>query len=1078
MKTIKLFALLMFFCIGQINAQSTQNNIAQQVEQQFKISNQVYQSDLFSVENEIPLKSEILQNELVKASFLKITEQELESLDNERPDLLTLSLPYSDLETMQVRLFKKEFLKNDFQVFTGSNSSTAFDYKKGLYYWGMVEGDNQSVVAISISSLGLSGFIYSDNETYNLGPINGGSKDEYILYKESDLKISSTIGCEVDETTMTFKDKIEEEAEMMDANNCVNMYVEADHNIFLGKGGTQQAADYVNDVFSQVAILYANETINFGVSELKVWDVPSPYTGPGSGDYLNQFRNHLNGNYNGDLAHLVGYGGSGGIAYVNVVCNSVYGVGYSSINSTFNIVPTYSWTIMVVTHEIGHNLGSSHTHSCVWNGDNSAIDRCGPAAGYDQEPCNDSAPIPTAGTIMSYCHLLGGVGIDLNLGFGPQPGDLIRSKVYNGSCLSSCSAPTADDAGITAIVDPSGPICASSIVPSVDLQNFGTNTLSSVTINYSVDGGSNNVFNWTGSLASGSTVQVSLNSISYALGSHSFDCNTSNPNGSTDEDPLNDSSSSSFTSQASQTYYQDLDGDGYGNPSVSVLDCTQPNGYVSDNTDCNDGNSNIYPGGSCTDGDICTSGDSYDSNCNCVGTYADSDGDGVCDGEDICEGGDDNADADGDGIPDFCDCNVTQTNFPDNPLTHSGGGSSSSNLSFANGDKDASFTVSNMGAKLNGNPNNRYEDVVNISYVNGNGSTINYGTFYGSNQSSVTVNISGEHNSITVNLSNGQNNNSVSVNIGVVNYCSGTPPCPDMDNDGVCDADDQCQGLDDNLIGTSCNDGDICTSNDVWGVDCNCNGVYADSDGDGVCDGEDICPGGDDNADADGDGIPDACDGNCTDITSQFPTNPLTHQGSGSSSTALSFPTGNQDVSFTISDLNAKINGNPNSRYIDEVTVSYVDNIGSTITYGVFSGDIQSSVSVSISGVVQSVNVSLADGYDGNAGNRVLSVDISSVNSCIVSGNLEGEPSIPILALVYPNPANESIWINLSNQEDLATIRLFDILGTNLGTFTMEGQKNLQIPLYNLALSNQQLIFVTIEVPGEDLLMRKIVISK
>jgi len=39
---------------------------------------------------------------------------------------------------------------------------------------------------------------------------------------------------------------------------------------------------------------------------------------------------------------------------------------------------------------------------------------------------------------MSYCHLLNDVGIDFNLGFGPQPGDLIRSVVNSASCLLVC----------------------------------------------------------------------------------------------------------------------------------------------------------------------------------------------------------------------------------------------------------------------------------------------------------------------------------------------------------------------------------------------------------------------------------------------------------------------------------------------------------------------------------------------------------------------------------------------------------------------------------------------------------------
>jgi len=60
-------------------------------------------------------------------------------------------------------------------------------------------------------------------------------------------------------------------------------------------------------------------------------------------------------------------------------------------------------------------------------------------------------------------------------------------------------------------------------------------------------------------------------------------------------------------------------------------------------------------GTACNDGDDCTTNDQEDGACNCAGTFADADGDGVCDADDICAGSDDNADADGDGTPDGCD---------------------------------------------------------------------------------------------------------------------------------------------------------------------------------------------------------------------------------------------------------------------------------------------------------------------------------------------------------------------------------------------------------------------------------------
>jgi len=57
------------------------------------------------------------------------------------------------------------------------------------------------------------------------------------------------------------------------------------------------------------------------------------------------------------------------------------------------------------------------------------------------------------------------------------------------------------------------------------------------------------------------------------------------------------------------TFFQDADGDGFGDPARSTQACKAPAGFVADNHDCNDGAAAIHPGAA----ELCNG---VDDNCN------------------------------------------------------------------------------------------------------------------------------------------------------------------------------------------------------------------------------------------------------------------------------------------------------------------------------------------------------------------------------------------------------------------------------------------------------------------------------
>lgn len=353
---------------------------------------------------------------------------------------LALKLPDGSSSTLQ----RVNIFCCDFKLETSSPiQENNVDY--GLHYRGILNEVPNSVVALSFyQSKEIIGNVATDLKQYSITPLETKTERKHLWhteYPDQRAPFCDTQHIPANYSTTELQGLSLVQLEQRTENKCIRMYMETDFDIFIGKGNNvQNVVTFVTGIFNQCATLYANESIPMKLSQLYVWNTQDPYTATTTSAILQQFQAHRSSSFNGDIGQLLGTKGGGGVAAgFNGLCNSnrAQSLCYSGINLSYQNVPTYSWTVNVITHESGHLLGCRHTHACVWNGNNTAIDSC---AGSTEGGCSLPGLPSGGGTIMSYCHLTS-VGINFNKGFGPQPGNVLRSRFANAvTCLQGCES--------------------------------------------------------------------------------------------------------------------------------------------------------------------------------------------------------------------------------------------------------------------------------------------------------------------------------------------------------------------------------------------------------------------------------------------------------------------------------------------------------------------------------------------------------------------------------------------------------------------------------------------------------------
>jgi len=240
---------------------------------------------------------------------------------------------------------------------------------------------------------------------------------------------------------------------------------------------------------------------------------------------------------------------------------------------------TYTRLGRVMTHEIGHALDLYHTFnggSCTETSCSTQGDLCCDTPPHPGTNTNCSTP-ECAGTqqVENYMDYTGEVCQDM---FTQDQADRMRAACAGpraGLFTPPCGCPPllALDAGVINISSPSGTSCGDSLCPEVEIKNFGSDTLVSATVNYQVDV-TNYTYSWTGSLPPNYTEVVQLPCVVVAAGSHTFTSWTSLPNGGTDEDLANDTSSIAFTTIIGSAVELTLVTDNFGYETYwDITDC-------------------------------------------------------------------------------------------------------------------------------------------------------------------------------------------------------------------------------------------------------------------------------------------------------------------------------------------------------------------------------------------------------------------------------------------------------------------------------------------------------------------------
>ena len=405
---------------------------------------------------------------------------------NNRYQVLILDLPFFN-DSLLLELRKFNVYSSNSSIYSKTDSGDIFlDIKPTILSYKVILNNKEIGVFNFVNGTILASFKVNSKQ-YEITEFS----EKYILFEASNSINTSSFSCAVDSAVISNSyEQMQVASAAPSLTVCVELAIEIDQYTRQTFASDLEAINWAFAIMAGVSQIYESETnAAIQVVYTYVWNTTDPYSTwiAQSSAMLSELKDYWqinNAAINRDLVHLMtkrSNTGTGGIAYLDALCSTNWGYGFSSDlnnDTTFSFPnPSYTWNLFVCSHEIGHNFGAHHTHWCGWNPDatltppfpGGVIDNC-----VDVEGACANNPSPQLGTIMSYCHTTwGGATIDFHEIVVSQALDV---GIANASCLTTCDYYGCTDSSAFNY-DPNATVDDGTCIPKIFgcLDNLATN---------------------------------------------------------------------------------------------------------------------------------------------------------------------------------------------------------------------------------------------------------------------------------------------------------------------------------------------------------------------------------------------------------------------------------------------------------------------------------------------------------------------------------------------------------------------------------------------------------------------------